>query len=224
MVLYELLTGTDPYPGMPDEDVTDPVGAYLPGRTVKLPEPPSRRNQAVTPAVDAIVRKLLEPDPAKRYAEAAHVREDLERQLANRPLVHAKETSVRERVRKWRRRNPRLTAGVAVALAALVFLILPATAVAIRSEQLAARRHEVARSEAILAHQKAIRELQDRPGAAVVEGARPGPDRRRVRSRPAILDDYAGRDRRTWADRSRVHIAIGRSAGRLATGAGRARC
>ena len=52
--------------------------------------------------MDAIVRKLLEPDPAKRYAEAAHVREDLERQLAHRPLAYARDSSVRERARKWR--------------------------------------------------------------------------------------------------------------------------
>src|SRR5262245_6173306 len=152
VVLYELLTGTDPYPGLAADAA--PVGAYLAAHS-KLPERPSQRNPAVTPAVDAIVLKLLDPDPARRYAEAAHLREDLERQLDNRPLAYTTGKSPRERLRKWRRRNPRFTTAIAVGLAALMFLILPATAVAIRSEQLAARRHEFARSEAILAHQKA---------------------------------------------------------------------
>lgn len=204
VVLYELLTGSDPY-AVVEEDVANPVGAYLAAHG-KLPEPPSRRNPAVTPAVDAIVLRLLEPDPARRYAEAAHVREDLERQLANRPLLHAKETSLRERARKWRRRNPRLTAGLAVALAALVFLILPATALAVRSEQLAARRHEVARAEAILAHQKALRELKTAQVLLSSRTLEPVLINEGIERGQTVLDDYGVGTDDTWAERSRVTL------------------
>ncbi len=158
VVLYELLTGTNPYPE-PVGDVISPVTSYLTAHS-QLPDPPSKRNREITPAVDAIVCKLLEPDPKRRYADAAQVREDLERQLANQPLSYAKDTSPRERLRKWRRRNPRLTTGIAVALAATVFFILPATGVAVRANQIANRRHEVARSESILAQQEAVRKLR----------------------------------------------------------------
>src|SRR4051812_36559088 len=104
VVLYELLTGTEPYPA-PADDARDPVGTYLVAHGT-LPEPPGGRNRGPPPAVAAIVIRLREPAPPRRYAEAAHVREDLERQLAHRPLAHARETSVRERAGKWRRRNP----------------------------------------------------------------------------------------------------------------------
>jgi eukaryotic-like serine/threonine-protein kinase len=204
VVLYELLTGSEPYPA-PGDDVRDPVGAYLAAHS-KPPEPPSRRNPAISPAVDAIVRKLLEPDPARRYAEAAQVREDLERQLANRPLLHAKDTCVHERARKWRRRNPRLTVGLAVALSALMFLILPATALAIRSEQMAARRHEVARAEAVLAHQQAIRELKT---AQVLLSSRtldPMLIGEGFERGNAVLDDYRVGTEEKWADRSQVQL------------------
>jgi tetratricopeptide (TPR) repeat protein len=53
-----------------------------------------------------------------------------------------------------------VSTGLTVGLLALLFVIGPATVIAIRSEQLAARRHEVARSEALLAQQAAVHELQ----------------------------------------------------------------
>jgi tetratricopeptide (TPR) repeat protein len=188
-----------------EDDTRDLVGSYLSAHG-KLPEPPSRRNLAVTPAVDAIVLKLLEPDPARRYAEAAHVREDLERQLADRPLKFAKEQSIRERARKWRRRNPRLTVGLAVALAALAFFILPATAFAIRSEQLAARRHEVARAEAILAQQKAVRELKTAQVLLSNRTLDPLLINEGFERGQAVLDDYeVGTDVR-WVEKSAVTL------------------
>jgi eukaryotic-like serine/threonine-protein kinase len=204
VVLYELLTGSEPHP-VADDQTTDLMGAYIRAHS-KLPEAPSKRNPAVTPAVDAIVFKLMEPNPARRYAEAAHAREDLEAQLANRPLVHAKETSVRERARKWRRRNPRLTVGLAVALAALVFLILPTTVLAYRSEQVAARRHEVARAEAILAHQRALRELKT---AQVLLSSRtldPALINEGFERGNAVLDDYNVGTDDGWAMRSQVQL------------------
>jgi serine/threonine protein kinase/Tfp pilus assembly protein PilF len=204
VVLYELLTGSDPYPGL-SADAAAPVAAYLAAHT-KLPEPPSRRNPAVTPAVDAIVRRLLEPDPTRRYADAAQVREDLERQLTDRPLAYARDPSPRERLRKWRRRNPRLTTGIAVALAALMFLILPATAVAIRSEQLAARRHEAARSEAILAHQKALRELKTAQVLLSSRSMDPVLIGEGFKRGEVVLDYYGIGSDPTWANRSWVQL------------------
>lgn len=204
VVLYELLTGSDPYPIVGD-DARDPVGVYLANHNA-LPEPPSRRNPAVTPAVDAIVARLLEPDPAKRYAEAAHVREDLERQLAHRPLLHAKEKSIRERARKWRRRNPRLSTGLAVALTAIVFLILPTTALAVRSNQLAARRHEVARAEAVLAHQSALRELKTAQVLLASRTLDPVLINEGFERGQVVLERYGVGADEQWADRSQVAL------------------
>ena len=204
VVLYELLTGSDPYPA-PTGDAISPVEYYLAAHS-KLPAPPSRRNREITPAVEAIVCKLLDPDPRRRYADAAHVREDLERQLANKPLAHAKDASPRERLRKWRRRNPRLTTGLAVAMAALLFLILPATALAVRSNQIAARKHEVARAEAILTQQKAVRELKtaqvllssrSMDPALIAEGLERG---------QSVIDEYGVDADADWANKSKVQF------------------
>jgi tetratricopeptide (TPR) repeat protein len=87
--------------------------------------PPRLRpfNPAVSPAVEAIVLRCLAPDPAQRYPSARHLHEDLERHLANLPLRHTAEPSLREQFRKWARRHPRLTSSAAVATLAAVLII-----------------------------------------------------------------------------------------------------
>ena len=127
VILYEMLTGRPPFPlreasGGKQEllraMIADRQGA-----------PPLLRpfNPAVSPAVESLVRHCLEADPARRYATAGALAEDLERQLAHRPLKYAPEPSTRERAAKWARRNASLLAmlgvlavlgGLAAALAA----------------------------------------------------------------------------------------------------------
>jgi serine/threonine protein kinase/tetratricopeptide (TPR) repeat protein len=101
VMAFEMLTGTVPFPANGPTDVAALVAARRRGA-------PSLRkfNPAVSPAVEAIVRKLLAPDPADRYQSAADLKTDLERQLADLPLAVVREPSVRERFAKWRRRNP----------------------------------------------------------------------------------------------------------------------
>ena len=50
----------------------------------------------MTPAVEAIVRRCLEPRPGRRYQSARELHEDLERHLDHRPLLHTPEPSWRE--------------------------------------------------------------------------------------------------------------------------------
>lgn len=116
VVTYELLTGETPFQG-----ASRSIADY--DRLVALrqagPPPLRAKNPGVTPAVEAIVRKLLAPDPAARYQTAQELKEDVDRQLADRPLRFARERSVAERARKWRRRNPRVLVGVVIALIVL---------------------------------------------------------------------------------------------------------
>ena len=72
--------------------------------------------------LEAVIRKCLEPDPARRYQSAADLREDLERHWSNRPLRHVRVPSVRERVSKWGRRHPRLSSNLSLATAALLVI------------------------------------------------------------------------------------------------------
>jgi tetratricopeptide (TPR) repeat protein len=80
--------------------------------------PPRLRvwNPLATPAVEAVIHRCLEPDPARRYQTPAELHEDLERHLKQLPLRHTREPSLRERSQKWTRRHSRLTAVIAVGL------------------------------------------------------------------------------------------------------------
>jgi eukaryotic-like serine/threonine-protein kinase len=121
VIAFELLTGRLPYPHR-GGSLRECVAAMRKDRAEPAPRLRGL-NPAITPAIEAIVRRCLNPDPARRYRSADHLREDLERHLANQPLRHTGEPSVRERVRKWVRRHPRLTSSTSVgAVAAVVVL------------------------------------------------------------------------------------------------------
>jgi tetratricopeptide (TPR) repeat protein len=91
----------------------------------------------MTPAVAAILRRCLAPDPAERYQSARALQDDLERHLAHLPLRHTPEPSWRERVRKWARRHPRVTSASTVAAVAAVVLLGLGGLVLLREERLA---------------------------------------------------------------------------------------
>ena len=146
VILFELLSGTRPYPDRPGE-----LRESLPRLLEDRLRPPPRlcgTNRAITPAVEAIVRRCLEPFPRRRYQTAQQLREDIECQLANLPLRHKPEPSLRERVRKWARRHPRLASPgsvFALALMALALWAIPAAWQAAHraSEQADARVQQV---------------------------------------------------------------------------------
>jgi tetratricopeptide (TPR) repeat protein len=120
VILCEFLTGRYPFALH-----TGAVAAVLPRMLAERrasPPDPRRWNRAVPPALAAIVRRCLEPEPGRRYQTARQLHEDLERQRADRPLKHAAEPSLTERLRKWGRRHPRL-AGYTVAAVAVVLLL-----------------------------------------------------------------------------------------------------
>jgi serine/threonine protein kinase/tetratricopeptide (TPR) repeat protein len=111
VVAYELLTGEIPFPG-----TTRTLAEFdrLMAARREGPPPLREQNPFVTPAVESIVRKLLAPDPSARYQSALDLKDDVDRQIADRPLRYARDRSVVERVRKWRRRNPRFLVASAV--------------------------------------------------------------------------------------------------------------
>src|SRR5262249_20674632 len=94
-------------------------------------------NPALTPAIEAIVRRCLHPDPARRYQAARHLREDLDRQLSHQPLAHTPEPSLAERFRKWSHRHPRLASTTTVAVAAGVLVVSLLAALFARGQRLA---------------------------------------------------------------------------------------
>lgn len=115
VMLYEMTTGRLPFAADydPSEESIerDRAGRFTP--------PPSPRavNPRVPAAVGAIISKCLAPDPTDRYQTAADLIDDLDRQLARRPLKHAPNPSRRELAAKWATRN-RWPVAAAVVLAA----------------------------------------------------------------------------------------------------------
>ncbi|MFL5341597.1 MAG: serine/threonine-protein kinase, partial [Gemmataceae bacterium] len=133
VILYTLLAGRNPFPAYKGR-MRDIVDLMFQDRCRNAPRL-RPLNPSVSPALEAIVLRCLDPDPAKRYQTARHLHEDLELQLAHRPLKHTPEPSRLERLAKWRKRHPRLTsAGSVAALAAALLIGVVAAAAAGREE------------------------------------------------------------------------------------------
>lgn len=99
-VLYEALTRRS---GVNKSNVATGSRDELLRQTLELrriPVPPLRDVAPdVTPALDNVIRKCLDPDPARRYVSAAHLSEDLRAIAADRPVRYAYEP-VSSRVRR----------------------------------------------------------------------------------------------------------------------------
>jgi serine/threonine protein kinase/Flp pilus assembly protein TadD len=121
LMLHEMLTGR-----LPNEISGGLVRERAAALLVERRQPPRRIREShpwVTPAVEAIVRRCLAPEPSARYGSAHELAEDLRRQLALLPLRHEREPSLVERMTKAWKRNPwlrsRLLLGAVVAIAAI---------------------------------------------------------------------------------------------------------
>jgi hypothetical protein len=82
-VLYELVTGQRAFPG---RSVTE----ILLRLQSEQPPPPSRAVPGLPPALDAVMARALEKDPARRYATAMQFGEDIDDVIASRPPRHAR--------------------------------------------------------------------------------------------------------------------------------------
>lgn len=154
VILYELLTGRHPFPVRTGPSI-QAMAQMLADR--RQPPPAVRKwNPAVSPAVEAIVRKCLAPDPRDRYRCADHLRDDFRRQLDHQPLKHAPDRSPRERLRKWARRHPRLASSGTVAAVAAALLIAVGASARVARE----RSRELQARATFAEHRDALRDAQ----------------------------------------------------------------
>ncbi len=194
VILFELATGRHPFPIR-----SGPVDEILPAMIAdRRVAPPRLRtaNPAVSPAAEAILRRLLEPDPARRYGNARDLLDDLQRQLEDRPLRHAAEPSPRERAGKWARRHPRLTSSTVLGTVSAVLIAGLVAGYAHRQRGFGPI--EAAHALRLLAddHESAHVLLLDPAGTGWAEGieaCRRGLERFGVLGSPAWLDEAPAR-------------------------------
>jgi WD40 repeat protein len=138
-ILYELLTGRTPLGA-------DPCIAILERGAAPEPAPPSRIRPRIPRDLDAICLKCLKTDPARRYADAGALADDLRRFLAGEP-VHARPIGAWEWGWKWARRRPAAAALAAVSAVAILALLAGSIVYNARLSALA-HREERHRAEA----------------------------------------------------------------------------
>ena len=108
--LSALLTGRPPFQAATAMDTVIQVLS-------DEPVPPRRLIPTLERDLETICLKCLEKEPAKRYASATALQEDLRRYLAGEPIA-ARRASALERVVKWAQRRPAIAG-----LLALVTLV-----------------------------------------------------------------------------------------------------
>jgi eukaryotic-like serine/threonine-protein kinase len=104
-ILFECLTGRPPFLG---ESALEVIDALLNDE----PVPPRRLVPQVPLDLETICLKCLQKEPARRYATAAALADDLGRFLRGEP-IRARPVSRTERLWRWSRRNPLATAFLA---------------------------------------------------------------------------------------------------------------
>ena len=138
--LYDVLTGRPPF-----EDQA--VLSILLKVMNEAPRPLRAHTQSIPDAVELIVSKCLNKEPAQRYATARALAEDLGRYLSAQ-RVHARRLAYTYRLWFWARQNKTLAmvaAALLVSLLAMAGLGIRARWVALRKERQAQEQQELAR-------------------------------------------------------------------------------
>ena len=173
-VLYEMLTGRPPFRGESAAETERQVIA-------EEPVPPSRLNPRVPRDLETVCLKCLAKEPARRYASAVALAEDLGRFGRGEPVA-ARRSGPLVRAAKWVRRRP--AAAALWAVAALLALAVSAGAMWWASERAAAGR-EVANYLADAEQRQ--REARWAEANAALERAELRLDGRRLGDLPARL-------------------------------------
>jgi serine/threonine-protein kinase len=119
VILYELLTGQTPFRGDSDLETLQQIVS-------QEPEPPSRRQEGIPGALEAICLRCLAKEPQDRYPSAQALAEDLGRFLAGEALPPPLPRPAPARARRWQWVAAAAGLLIAVgALAALVFSFHP---------------------------------------------------------------------------------------------------
>ncbi len=114
-ILYDMLTGRPPFRGSTLLETLQQVKTLA-------PVAPKRLQPSLPYDLQTICLKSLEKEPAKRYATAGALAEDLRRFLAGEPIL-ARPTPWYERSWKWVKRRPAVASLVAVLVLGTISLL-----------------------------------------------------------------------------------------------------
>jgi WD40 repeat protein len=137
-ILYELLTGRPPFRAATPLDTVLQVVS-------EEPVPPARLNPKTPCDLETVCLKCLAKEPAKRYATAEALAEDLRRFQAGEPIA-ARPVGRLERGWRWCRRNPALAGSLAAAALALVAGTVASTLFGVRANRNAEQAREEKRT------------------------------------------------------------------------------
>jgi hypothetical protein len=152
-ILYELLIGRPPFQGTSMLETLDQVRG-------QSPVPPRRLNPKVPRDLETIALKCLEKSPARRYASADSLADDLMRFLSGRPIT-ARPVSPVEHAWRWCHRQP-----LVATMAATLFLTVVGSFLGLLA---LLRRAEAQRSRSEANYQVAARSLDEIVGFLVNE-------------------------------------------------------
>jgi WD40 repeat protein/tRNA A-37 threonylcarbamoyl transferase component Bud32 len=110
-LLYHLITGRPPFQGETLHEILLQV-------QTTAPISPRRLNPSVPVDLQTICLKCLQKEPARRYASAGELADELGRYLENQP-IQARPVSPLEKLQLWCRRRPLLATLTAALLAAI---------------------------------------------------------------------------------------------------------
>lgn len=133
-ILYQLLTGRPPFLA---ETLTQTLRLVAEAEAVS----PRLLNPALSRDLETICLKCLEKEPARRYATAPELADELGRFLNDKP-IQARPLSAPEKLARWCRRTPALAFSVLSGLALLLVIAIGSPIVIYRID--AARQQEAA--------------------------------------------------------------------------------
>lgn len=139
VVLYELLTGTRPFPG-DREQLKKRIPHEEPLRPRKL-------KRDVPKDLESITLKCLEKNPAKRYQTATELQQELHRWLNDEP-IEARPTGRLRRSRLFVKRN-RIWLSICALLVSIATLSVGSAAIVLESNFSVRRAYDVADSNAL---------------------------------------------------------------------------